>query len=63
MDSMIMPGVTIGEGVVIEACSLVTKDVSAWICYAEDQLSIRMPCNGRLLHKWRAGSHKCMDGA
>lgn len=30
MDSMIMPGVTIGEGVVIGAGSLVTKDVPAW---------------------------------
>ena len=29
MDSMIMPGVTIGEGVVIEACSLVTAS-SVW---------------------------------
>lgn len=30
MDSMIMPGVTIGEGAVIGSGSLVTKDVPAW---------------------------------
>lgn len=30
MDSFIMPGVTIGEGAVVGAGSLVTKDVPAW---------------------------------
>ena len=30
MDSMIMPGVTIGEGAVIGSGSLVTKDIPAW---------------------------------
>lgn len=30
MDSMIMPGVTIGEGSVIGSGSLVTKDIPAW---------------------------------
>ena len=30
MDSMIMPGVTIGEGAVIGAGTLVTKDIPAW---------------------------------
>ena len=30
METMIMPGVTIGEGAVIGAGSLVTKDVPAW---------------------------------
>lgn len=30
MDSMIMPGVTIGEGTVIGSGSLVTKDIPAW---------------------------------
>lgn len=30
MNSMIMPGVTIGEGVIIGAGSLVTKDIPAW---------------------------------
>jgi acetyltransferase-like isoleucine patch superfamily enzyme len=29
-NSMIMPGVSIGEGAIIGACSLVTKDVPAW---------------------------------
>ena len=30
MDSFVMPGVTIGEGAVVGAGSLVTKDVPAW---------------------------------
>ena len=30
MGSIIMPGVTIGEGAIIGACSVVTKDVPAW---------------------------------
>jgi acetyltransferase-like isoleucine patch superfamily enzyme len=30
MGSTIMPGVTIGEGAIIGAGSLVTKDVPAW---------------------------------
>ena len=30
MDSMIMPGVTIGEGAIVGSGSLVTKDVPAW---------------------------------
>lgn len=30
MNSMIMPGVTIGEGAIIGAFSLVTKDIPAW---------------------------------
>jgi len=30
MDSFIMPGVTIGEGAIVGAGSLVTKDVPAW---------------------------------
>ena len=30
MNTMILPGVTIGEGAVIGACSLVTKDIPAW---------------------------------
>ena len=30
MESFVMPGVTIGEGAVIGAGSLVTKDVPAW---------------------------------
>lgn len=30
MESMIMPGVTIGEGAIIGAGSLVTKDIPAW---------------------------------
>jgi len=30
MDSIIMPGVTIGEGAIIGAGSLVTKDIPAW---------------------------------
>ena len=30
MNSMIMPGVTIGEGAIVGAGSLVTKDVPAW---------------------------------
>ena len=30
MNSMIMPGVTIGEGAIIGANSLVTKDIPAW---------------------------------
>jgi acetyltransferase-like isoleucine patch superfamily enzyme len=30
MGTMIMPGVTIGEGAIIGACSLVTKDIPAW---------------------------------
>jgi len=30
MESMIMPGVTIGEGAIIGAFSLVTKDIPAW---------------------------------
>jgi len=30
MDSMIMPGVTIGEGAIVGAGSLVTKDIPAW---------------------------------
>lgn len=28
--SLVMPGVTIGEGAIIGACSLVTKDIPAW---------------------------------
>ena len=31
---MIMPGVTIGEGAVVGAYSLVTKDVPAWTVVA-----------------------------
>ena len=31
METMIMPGVTIGEGAIVRAGSLVTKDVPAWI--------------------------------
>lgn len=34
MGSMIMPGVTIGEGAVVGAYSLVTKDVPAWTVVA-----------------------------
>lgn len=34
MDSMIMPGVTIGEGSVVGSGSLVTKDVPAWTVVA-----------------------------
>ncbi len=30
MDSMIMPGVTVGEGAIVGAGSLVTKDIPAW---------------------------------
>ena len=30
MESMVMPGVTIGEGAIIGAGSLVTKDIPAW---------------------------------
>ena len=30
MDSFIMPGVTIGEGAIVGASSLVTKDIPAW---------------------------------
>lgn len=30
MNSMVMPGVTIGEGAIIGAYSLVTKDIPAW---------------------------------
>lgn len=30
MESMIMPGVTIGEGAIVGAFSLVTKDIPAW---------------------------------
>jgi acetyltransferase-like isoleucine patch superfamily enzyme len=30
MDSFVMPGVTIGEGAIVGAGSLVTKDISAW---------------------------------
>jgi len=30
MHSMVMPGVTIGEGAIIGAFSLVTKDIPAW---------------------------------
>ncbi len=30
MESMIMPGVTIGEGAIVGAGSLVTKDIPAW---------------------------------
>ena len=30
MDSFVMPGVTIGEGAIVGAGSLVTKDVPAW---------------------------------
>jgi len=30
MNSMIMPGVTIGEGAIVGAGSLVTKDIPAW---------------------------------
>lgn len=28
--TMVMPGVTIGEGAIVGACSLVTKDIPAW---------------------------------
>ena len=34
MGAMIMPGVTIGEGAVVGAYSLVTKDVPAWTIVA-----------------------------
>ena len=30
MESLIMPGVTIGDGAIIGAYSLVTKDIPAW---------------------------------
>lgn len=30
MGSIIMPGVTVGEGAIVGACSVVTKDVPAW---------------------------------
>ena len=30
MDSFIMPGVTIGEGAIVGAGSLVTRDIPAW---------------------------------
>lgn len=30
MESFIMPGVTIGEGAIVGAGSLVTKDIPAW---------------------------------
>jgi acetyltransferase-like isoleucine patch superfamily enzyme len=30
MESLIMPGVTIGEGAIIGAYSLVTKDIPEW---------------------------------
>lgn len=36
MHSVIMPGVTIGEGAIIGACSLVTKDIPDW-CIAIGQ--------------------------
>ena len=30
MESMVMPGVTIGDGAIVGACSMVTKDVPAY---------------------------------
>lgn len=30
MESLIMPGVTIGDGAIVGAYSLVTKDIPAW---------------------------------
>nr|WP_309569329.1 hypothetical protein [Bacteroides thetaiotaomicron] len=30
MESFVMPGVTIGEGAIVGAGSLVTKDIPAW---------------------------------
>jgi acetyltransferase-like isoleucine patch superfamily enzyme len=30
METMVMPGVTIGEGAIVGAGSLVTKDIPAW---------------------------------
>lgn len=30
MESFVMPGVTIGEGAIVGACSLVTKNIPAW---------------------------------
>ena len=30
METMVMPGVTIGDGAIIGAYSLVTKDIPAW---------------------------------
>ena len=30
MESLIMPGVTIGDGAIIGAYSLITKDIPAW---------------------------------
>lgn len=30
METMIMPGVTVGEGAIVGAGSLVTKDIPAW---------------------------------
>ena len=30
MNSMILPGVTVGEGAIVGAGSLITKDVPAW---------------------------------
>jgi len=32
--AMIFPGVTVGEGAVVGACSVVTKDVAPWIIVA-----------------------------
>jgi acetyltransferase-like isoleucine patch superfamily enzyme len=64
MESFVMPGVTVGEGAIVGAGSLVTKDVPAWTVAAGRPARVireipqREPVGGQILSREFAAAHR-----